>query len=156
MRIELKPQTGSRAVWIAVFGFFLPILIGLVFRLYHLLRGQPVTAHELAWSFAPHTMRAMLLSFLIADIPFMITSLVAVRLVRVDPISTATTRVASVAGMVIGTALSSTALYFMVWRSQYWEDFFFMDGARESLPFMLVCMIIATVAVFLSEEKERY
>jgi Na+/H+-translocating membrane pyrophosphatase len=142
MRIELKPQTRYKALWIAVFGFFLPILIGLLFRLYRLLLGQPITAHELAWSFAPSTMTVMLLSFFIAGIPFVIASLIAVHLLRVDPISTATTRVASVAGMVIGTALFSTVLYFMVWRSQYWEDFFFMNGAQATLPYMLACTII--------------
>lgn len=142
MRIKLKPQTRYKALWIAVLGFFLPILIGLLFRLYHLLRGQPITAHELAWSFAPSTMAAMLFSYFIADIPFVIASIIARHLLRVDPISTAMTRVASVSGMVIGTALSSIGLYFMVWRAQYWEDFFFMNGALVTLPYILACMII--------------
>ncbi len=142
MRIELKPQTRYKAFWIAVFGFFLPILLGLLFRFYYLLRGQPVTANELAWTFYPNTMMVMLRSFLIADFPFMIAWVIARRLLRLEPTSTATTRVASVVGMVIGTSISSIALYCEVWRSHYWEDFFFMDGTLVSLPITLTGMIL--------------
>jgi hypothetical protein len=44
MRIALKPHTHEKAVLIAVFGFVIPIVVGVLFRFYLLLEGQPVTA----------------------------------------------------------------------------------------------------------------
>ena len=141
MRIELTPKTRSKAPWIAILGFFLPILVGLLFRFYFQLRGQPVI--ELTWFLGGGLrMTIILLTFLIADIPFMIASVIARRLLRVEPISTATTRVASVVGMVMGTAVSSIVLFLIVWSSQYWEDIIFMFGAVALLLYMLPCMII--------------
>ena len=141
MRIELTPKTRSKAPWIAILGFFLPILVGLLFRFYLQLRGQPVI--ELTWFLGGGLrMTIILLTFLIADIPFMIASVIARRLLRVEPISTATTRVASVVGMVMVTAVSSIVLFLIVWSSQYWEDIIFMFGAVALLLYMLPCMII--------------
>jgi hypothetical protein len=44
MRIALKPNTHEKAMWIAVFGFVIPTVVGVLFRFYLLLEGQPVTA----------------------------------------------------------------------------------------------------------------
>jgi hypothetical protein len=141
MKIELMPETGSKARWIAVLGFFLPILVGLLYRFYLQLRGQPVI--ELGWFLGGGLPTIVsLLSFVIADIPFMIAAVVARRLLRVEPISTAATRVASVAGMVIGTAVSSIALFLMMWSSHGWPEFWFFWGVLGFLLYMLPCMII--------------
>jgi hypothetical protein len=44
MRIALKPHTYEKALWIAVFGFVIPIVVGVLFRFYLLLEAQPVSA----------------------------------------------------------------------------------------------------------------
>lgn len=99
MRVELKPHTHENGLWIAVFGFFIPIVIGVFFRFYLLLRGQPVTSSELAFILSHYSLRVMLSGFVVADTPFIFAALIADRMLRVEPISTATTRVASVMGM---------------------------------------------------------
>lgn len=141
MRVELKPESKSKAVWIAVGGFFLPIIVGLLGRAFLQLRGVPVI--ELKWFFEPGGLRVtfILFNFLLADIPFIIAAVISHRLLRVEPAGSTTARVAAVCGMVTATALSSVVLFLLVWTSRYWEDFFLLGGLYL-LPYMLTSLFL--------------
>lgn len=135
MTIELKPQTHNKVLWIAVFGFLIPIVVGVLYRSYLLFWGRVITGSELAFIFSHHSALVLLSSFLTADIPFIFTALIAERMLRVEPISTTSIRVASVAGMVIATTLPSTVFFFMVWSYSQFLNFFFRP--RLILPYLL-------------------
>jgi hypothetical protein len=104
MTFRLEPDTGRKvSLWIAVGGYFYPLVTGAISYAVLRLAGVPLLS---PWNVIPGPFTLALL-LLVADVPFLVVAKNARRLLRVEPESSSEFP----AGNAAGTALTATLVF---------------------------------------------